>query len=50
MAKSNQGLEHGQNQKLNVEDHIASTPTGPQKNTYPRVGSWYSAANTGLLV
>ena len=34
---------------LNVEDHIATTPTGPRR-THIRVGSWYSAAITGLLV
>jgi hypothetical protein len=34
---------------LNVEDHIATTPTRPRK-VHIRVGSWYSAAITGLLV
>jgi hypothetical protein len=31
---------------LNVEDHIATTPTRPQK-IHIRVGSWYSTAITG---
>jgi hypothetical protein len=35
---------------LNVEDHLATTPTGPWKITYIRACSWFSAANTGLLV
>jgi hypothetical protein len=30
-----QGLKCGQKQNLNVEDHIAATPTGPKKKTYP---------------
>jgi hypothetical protein len=35
MAKKIKGLNVAKNQKLNVEDHIASTPTGPRKETYP---------------
>ena len=50
MAKKNKGSNVDKNQKFNVEDHIASTPTGPRKKTYPRVGSWYFTAYTGLLV
>ena len=50
MAKKTKGSNADKNQKLNVEDHIASTLIGPQKKTYPRVGSWYSTAYTGLLV
>ena len=34
-AKKIKGLNVAKNQKLNVEDHIASTPTGPWKKTYP---------------
>ena len=38
-GQENKGSNVAKNQKLNVEDHIASTPTGPRKKTYPRVGS-----------
>jgi hypothetical protein len=50
MTKKTKGSNVAKNQKLNVEDHIASMPTRPWKKTYPRVGSWYSATYTGLLV
>ena len=39
MAKKNKGSNAAKNQKLNIEDHIASTPIGPRKKTYPHVGS-----------
>jgi hypothetical protein len=39
MAKKIKGSNVAKNQKLNVEDHIASMPTGPWKKTYPYVGS-----------
>ena len=45
-----QELERGQKHKLNVEDHIASTPTGYGRKPIPRIGSWQSAAYTDLLV
>jgi hypothetical protein len=38
-VQENQGLERGQKQKLNVEDHIATMPIGPRKKIYPHVGS-----------
>ena len=50
MAKKNKGSNVAKNQKFNVEDHIASTPTGPRKKTYPHVFSWYSTVNTNLLI
>jgi hypothetical protein len=34
-AKKIKGSNVAKNQKLNVEDHIASKPTGPRKKTYP---------------
>ena len=39
MAKKSKGSNAAKYQKLNMEDHIASTLTGPRKKTYPHVGS-----------
>ena len=50
MAKKTVARTRPKNLKLNVEDHIASTPIGPRKKTYHRVYSWYSAANPSLLL
>ena len=35
MAKKNKGSNTAKNQKLNMEDHIATMPTGPRKKTCP---------------
>ena len=50
MAKKTVARTRPKNQKLNVEDHIASTPTGHGRKPIPRIGSLYFAAYTGLLV
>jgi hypothetical protein len=34
-SEENKGSNAAKNQKLNVEDHIATTPIGPRKKTGP---------------